>query len=573
MPIGSSTRLLDALLDAPAMGLLGVRHMRSGAPAARRRQLAARKLPDDKAEHQAQTFDDLPLSEGTRLALRDVFQYDAMSDVQRQVLPAALSQSCDFVVRAHTGTGKTLAFLIPAVEAALSAPRGRGVCVLALAPTRELAIQIAKEAEMLASRHSFKVVTLIGGTPPRQDQLAIRRMKPRIVVATPGRLLEHLERTYLFPTLFENLQTLILDEVDRLLSMGFLDAVKEILAYMPAQRRSMLFSATVSQDVLDITARMCRANYAYIDCVGEEETPTALSVEQSFVVCHGHQSFAALYNLVMNEMARDKDTHKVLVFFPTARLTAFMAQLFRQQLHLGVLEIHRRRDAEARLATQARFQAAQSAVMFSSDVSARGMDYPNVTLVIQFGAPSTRELYIHRVGRTARAGKSGRAVLLLGELEQAFLKAVEDLPLAPHEDADSLNRVNELLVRATTTWLTSATLRDSATAAFASLLVHYKATHRVLHMVDDDVVQAASDLLLGCGLVDQPVISKRLAIMLGMENHPYLKCSHRLGEEELPDNDPVPGEPEKPPRFGAGVLGTQDREANAPSRRVPWRDS
>eukprot|EP00930_Biecheleria_cincta_P006075 TRINITY_DN107054_c0_g1_i1.p1 TRINITY_DN107054_c0_g1~~TRINITY_DN107054_c0_g1_i1.p1 ORF type:complete len:281 (+),score=45.97 TRINITY_DN107054_c0_g1_i1:72-845(+) len=252
-------------------------------------------------------------------------------------------------------------------------------------------------------------------------------------------------------------------------------------------------------------------------------------VMQSYVALPGHQGLAALYNLVMDEMARDRFGYRILVFFPTARLTAFMAQFFRQQLRVGVLEIHRRRDASDRIATQQRFQEDKAGILFSSDVSARGMDYPNVTLVIQFGAPPTRELYIHRVGRTARAGKKGRAVLLLGELERAFLSSVEDLPLRLHERADDLQRVNELLVKATTSWLASASLRAAATSAFASLLVHYKATHRVLHMEDDDVIQAASDVLLGCGLVDQPVISKRLAVMLGLEKHPLIQCASRIG--------------------------------------------
>eukprot|EP00913_Durusdinium_trenchii_P033810 g31649.t1 len=135
------------------------------------------------------------------------------------------------------------------------------------------------------------------------------------------------------------------------------------------------------------------------------------------------------------------------------------------------------------MATQERFKEARSGILFSSDVSARGMDYPNISLVIQFGAPATREMYIHRVGRTARAGKAGDAVLILGELEQAFLAA--DLPLQQHAKHDELKRVNELLV---------------------------KATHRVLHMQEDDAIQASSDLLLGCGLVDQPVITRRLAV-------------------------------------------------------------
>jgi len=264
-----------------------------------------------------------------------------------------------------------------------------------------------------------------------------------------------------------------------------------------------LFSATISPKVTDIVARLCRGKYKILDCVGEGESATGDMLDQSFVVLPGHQCLGALYNLLMGEMSRDRYGYKILVFFSTARLTAFMAQFFRQQLRIGVYEIHRRREAEARLATQERFRTDTSGILFSSDVSARGMDYPNVTLVVQFGAPATREMYIHRVGRTARAGKQGRSVLLLGELERSFLRAVEDLPVAPYDEGgareDPLLRVNELLVQATSSWVSSAPLRATATAAFASLLVHYKATHRVLRMSDDDIIQAASDVLYRSG--------------------------------------------------------------------------
>jgi len=489
-------------------------------------------MPEPRPEGSPSKFADLELSEATQTALREGFGYQELSQVQAQVLPMALAKNFDLVVRAHTGTGKTLAFLIPAIEKLAAEPAGQGVAILVVSPTRELALQIGREAETLLSLHDISLMTMIGGTSTRHDQVSLRRIKPRVLVSTPGRLLEHLERTYLFATLVQNLQTLVLDEADRLLSLGFLPEVREIVSYLPTQRRTMLFSATMPESVMDVVSKACRGNYRYIDCVGEESQSTASTAEQSYVVLNGHQCLAALYNLIMNEMAADRYGYKILVFFATARLTTFMAQFFREQLRMGVYEIHRRRDADARIATQERFKEAQSGILFSSDVSARGMDYPNVTLVLQFGAPATREMYIHRVGRTARAGKSGQAVLILGELESSFLTAVQDLPIRQHERAEELKRVNELLIKATTSWLASAPLRAAASAAFASLLVHYKATHRILHMEDDAVIQAASDLLLGCGLVDQPVISRRLGVMLGLEKNPLIQCARRIGEQD-----------------------------------------
>ncbi|CAK9082336.1 DEAD-box ATP-dependent RNA helicase 26, partial [Durusdinium trenchii] len=289
-------------------------------------------------------FSELPISEETQRALHEVFGYHEMSKVQAQVIPEALAKNQDLVVRAHTGTGKTLAFLIPAVEKLLHTPT-HGVAMLVISPTRELALQIHREAETLLSHHEISSLSMIGGTNQRQDQVSLRRRKPRVLIATPGRLLEHLERTYLFPTLFENLQTLVLDEADRLLSLGFLPEVKEIVSYLPSRRRTMLFSATMPETVMDVISKACRGNYRYIDCVGEETTSqTALMAQQSYVVLPGHQCLAALYNLIINEMASDRYGYKILVFFATARMTSFMAQFFRQQLHLGVFEIHRRRE-------------------------------------------------------------------------------------------------------------------------------------------------------------------------------------------------------------------------------------
>eukprot|EP00434_Breviolum_minutum_P018705 symbB.v1.2.016507.t1/scaffold1211.1/size131413/5 len=219
------------------------------------------------------------------------------------------------------------------------------VAVLVVSPTRELALQIHREAEMLLSTHEISSMSMIGGTSTRHDQVSVRRKKPKVLVATPGRLLEHLERTYLFPTLFENLQTFVLDEADRLLSLGFLPEVKEIVSYLPSRRRTMLFSATMPETVMDVISKACRGNYRYIDCIGEESS-TALMAQQFYLVLPGHQCLAALYNLIINEMATDRYGYKILVFFATARMTSFMAQFFREQLRIGVYEIHRRREVD-----------------------------------------------------------------------------------------------------------------------------------------------------------------------------------------------------------------------------------
>jgi hypothetical protein len=201
-----------------------------------------------------------------------------------------------------------------------------------------------------------------------------------VLVATPGRLIDHLENSGLAQKL-QRIRTLVLDEADQLLEMGFRPAIERVLSFLPRDRQTLLFSATMPQAVQQVAGLALKQQHSFIDTIGEEDSATNVQVEQSYALIPMEQQFAAIYN-VLRRHAEETPDHKVIVFFTTARLTQYMAALI-DAAGLPVLEIHSRKSQSAREKASAQFRTARSAIMFSSDVSARGVDYPDVTLVLQ----------------------------------------------------------------------------------------------------------------------------------------------------------------------------------------------
>ncbi|CAM9208434.1 unnamed protein product, partial [Phaeothamnion confervicola] len=384
-------------------------------------------------------FSTLPISEETARAIREVLKYNNMTMVQELAMPVCL-EGVDVLARAKTGTGKTLAFLIPAIERAARARAAAGgsldgTSCLVISPTRELAAQIAKEAELLATFHGkgrdrMTVDIAVGGAcKPAADLKRFRGSPPVILVATPGRLLDHLENGGLRP-MFRDLDTLVLDEADRLLDMGFKRDVEKILSSEgggAGGRQALMFSATLPDDVASVASSVLASGYRTIDCIGEQEDGTHAHVPQEYMVVPLEQQAAALMALLADLIsAADGGNHKIIVFFAAARLVQLHAALA-EALGLPVLETHSRKSQAHRDRVSEEFRRGRNIIMFTSDVSARGLDYPDVTTVVQVGLPTDRAQYIHRLGRTARAGKDGRGILLLADFERRFLKEVSDL--------------------------------------------------------------------------------------------------------------------------------------------------
>lgn len=372
------------------------------------------------------------LHRATLRAIEKEFQFDKMTNVQAKSLPVTLEQQKDALVQAKTGSGKTISFLIPAIQRAVTSPDRPRVSCLIISPTRELASQIAVEASKLTKFHSspsFQVVLLFGGVPMVKDaqKLAGKPNHSMILVATPGRLNDHIKNTPDFPTLLQGVQTFVLDEFDTLLDMGFRADIQKIVTCLPKAevRQTLLFSATFPPAILSTARSLVKPLYETISCVEDseavEQSTLNLDIHQDYLQCPLPDLFPVLLTVIQEHMQQVSD-YKIIVFFSTARLVQWAAALF-QLCHIPVLEIHSRKKQKHRTQTSDHFRAGNKVILFSSDVSARGLDYPGVSLVVQLGVPSSREQYVHRIGRTARGGTKGEATLILADFEaDYFLK-------------------------------------------------------------------------------------------------------------------------------------------------------
>ncbi|KAF9244241.1 P-loop containing nucleoside triphosphate hydrolase protein [Melanogaster broomeanus] len=421
----------------------------------------------DRSHVSAMKFADAPISEKSKKAIRH--QY--LTDVQEATLELGLS-GADLLVQAKTGTGKTTAFLLPAIEQLVKKPlppRG-AVSILVLSPTRELAIQIQKEAETLIRTHPFSVQSVIGGSrqasliQQQKRDLAMKRCD--ILVATPGRLLDLLETTDLRQQL-RGIQTLVLDEADRLLDQGFMDSLQSIFDCLPDRkqhpRQCMLYSATLSKDIKKVAALSLTPDYKFVSTLVEDEVNTHQHVSQTSITVPIGDSIKATLAVLQDDVAEHGNRSKSMVFCTTTMGTSATAQLLKQAGSgklPQVFEIHSRLTQSRRSSTAEKFKAAKSAILVTSDVTARGMDFPGVTLVVQVGLPASSEQYIHRLGRTARAGRSGKGTIILTPSESAFLRTQEmkTLPIQPHPplqlpDLPPTMLEEELQIKAYAAWL------------------------------------------------------------------------------------------------------------------------
>ncbi|KAL1694522.1 P-loop containing nucleoside triphosphate hydrolase protein [Schizophyllum commune] len=358
-------------------------------------------------------FADAPISAATKAAIRHEF-----------MSPHSL-EGHDLVVQAKTGTGKTLAFLIPIVEKLRqqeSALPGDTFAALIVTPTRDLAIQIQNECIPLLKGSPFRVATAIGGTNMSTEANRILRDRCDILVATPGRLNDHLQNNRAGPK-FRALQFVVYDEADRMLDAGFKPQLDSIRSYLPdpaVQRRQTLFySATMDNSVKQVGA---------CGDVGEGRIP------QNVVEVRFEDSLPVALSILFEEIKNMQGLAKVMMFFPTANQTAWAAAALQEVAGLPqVWPMHSRLSQSTRTRTADAFKNTKTGIMVSSDVTARGMDFPNVSLVLQIGVPGTPQDYIHRLGRTARAGTSGRGVIILDPAERFFLsnREIAELPIAP----------------------------------------------------------------------------------------------------------------------------------------------
>lgn len=397
---------------------------------------------------------------------------DTMTDVQQATINEAL-KGTDIIAQARTGTGKTLGFLLPVLQNIISkdpalaernadrrGPRTTAddIRALIISPTRELAEQIAVEAKKLTRNTGCIVQTAVGGSQKSVGLRNIQRQGCHILVGTPGRLKDILSDPY-SRVEAPDLSALVFDEADRLLDQGFWPEIQEIMALLPDRkqmpRQTLMFSATVPREVVSLVRSTLQPGFQFVKTVRDDDEPTHARVPQHLVTVNGlENALPALVELCQKGIENSKQPgaapFKAIVYYNSTAEVSLAVSSLRNLRASGddsepsnyrnrsdhplaparIMEIHAKLSQGQRTQASDSFRKCESGILVSSDVTARGMDFPGVTHVIQMGLASNREQYIHRLGRTARAGKEGEGWLLVSSMEEREVsQRLNNLPL------------------------------------------------------------------------------------------------------------------------------------------------
>ncbi|KAJ1984082.1 putative RNA helicase [Dimargaris verticillata] len=375
---------------------------------------------------------------------------DCPTEIQEHCIPAIL-QGRNVLGGAKTGSGKTAAFALPILQTLSEDPYG--VYALVITPTRELALQITQQFEVLGTGIDLDVMTVVGGLELMQQVKELAR-RPHIVVATPGRLLDVI-RTNPEVIHFKRLRYLVLDEVDELLSNAFVDSVHEVFQALPKKRQTLVFSATMPQWIIDRfslpSAATSHSNeddrsdapFVHV-CQSEQTTVSTLS--QQFILTPSRARHAYLYHLLTQDTLRGMLT---IIFVPTCR-DCEQLRLMLRELEIRCTAIHSKMRQKDRVSSINRFKSSTVKVLLATDVASRGLDIPSVQLVINYNVPLYPAVYIHRVGRTARAGRYGMAISMVTEddapsvlrIEERIGRQLDQYPVEEKKVMDKFRQVN-----------------------------------------------------------------------------------------------------------------------------------
>lgn len=332
--------------------------------------------------------------------------------IQKQAIPIVLKGS-DLIACAETGTGKTAAFLLPAIQQMTEQRKKPGVRLLVIAPTRELVSQIAEAYGQFAPKN-LACVSLIGGASMKAQCDALRR-GVSVVIATPGRLYDHIERGTVE---LSRIDILVLDEADRMLDMGFLPSIKKIIARLPNNRQTLLFSATMSAPVKEL-ARSIMNQPEIVEV--SRLNKTAQTIEQVAYPVATASKTALLLNLLETNRYE-----RVIVFTRTKRGAERLAHILSSR-ELKANRIHADRSQSQREAALRDFRAGKTHVLIATDIASRGIDVDAVSHVINYDVPEAPQDYVHRVGRTGRAGNQGQAITLVTPVDELAMRQIERL--------------------------------------------------------------------------------------------------------------------------------------------------
>jgi len=340
--------------------------------------------------------------------------YTIPTPIQAEAIPTVMAGH-DLMASAQTGTGKTAAFILPSLHriAEPSAIRSKGPRVLVLTPTRELAQQVSDAATKYGKNMRVKVVSILGGMPyPLQNKLLSSPVD--ILVATPGRLIDHIERGRID---FSRLEILIMDEADRMLDMGFIDDVERIAAATPATRQTLLFSATFEGAIGNLTQRLLRSPKR-ISVAAAQARHEKIEQKLMYVDDMAHK------NRLLDHILRDVEVNQAIVFTATKRDADALADSLSAQGH-SAAALHGDMTQRERNRTLVNLRRGQIRVLVATDVAARGIDVAGITHVINFDLPKFAEDYVHRIGRTGRAGATGISVSFASNRDAVHLRKIE----------------------------------------------------------------------------------------------------------------------------------------------------
>jgi len=366
------------------------------------------------------SFENLGLSQPVLRALA-AKQYSTATPIQTQAIPQLL-RGRDLLGIAQTGTGKTAAFMLPSIDrltAANRMPRPSSCRMLVLAPTRELATQIADSAQAYSRFSRLSVTTAFGGVPIGKQRRALERGVD-ILVATPGRLIDLVEQRYLS---LREVEILVLDEADQMLDLGFIHALKAIVQWLPAKRQTLFFSATMPKAIRELADKFL-TNPAEAKVAPAATTVERVSQHVSFVRANEKQ---ALLTIMLRLGFSDcGNMDRVLVFTRTKHGADKVVKLLSGN-GIASAAIHGNKSQPQREKALAAFRSGEVPILVATDIAARGIDVSGVSHVINFELPNVAEQYVHRIGRTARAGAAGVAISFCAEDERAHLRDIEKL--------------------------------------------------------------------------------------------------------------------------------------------------
>lgn len=363
-------------------------------------------------------FTDLGLAEPLLKAVQET-GYTTPTPIQAKAIPLAM-QGLDLMAGAQTGTGKTAAFSLPILQRLLplastsTSPAKHPVRALILAPTRELAIQVADNIKLYAKHTALRSHVVFGGVDIK-TQLSALKQGVEILVATPGRLLDHVEQK---SVQLNQVQILVLDEADRMLDMGFMPDLKRILALLPKQRQTLMFSATFSNEIKKLADDFLK-NPTLIEVARSNATND--NVEQILYAVDSHEK-----QMLLVQLLQEDSTKQVIVFTKT-KLSASRLSRALQKQDINADAIHGDKSQKERLEALEAFKAGKTQALVATDVAARGLDISELPMVINYEIPTSPEDYVHRIGRTGRAGAKGIAISLMSPEEEKYWVEIEKL--------------------------------------------------------------------------------------------------------------------------------------------------